>query len=67
MRLTRWALQRMHEHQLDIKTLEDTFHHGEEVKEGMIIRKYRNYSVGLTYKFEDAEEKYVIITCWKRG
>jgi hypothetical protein len=48
LRLTRYALQRMHEWQLDIKTLEDTFRRGEEVKKEMVIRKYRDYSVGLT-------------------
>jgi hypothetical protein len=48
LRLTHYALQRMHEWQLDIKTLEDTFRRGEEVKKEMVIRKYRDYSVGLT-------------------
>jgi hypothetical protein len=48
LRLTRYGLQRMHEYQLDINTLEDTFRRGEEVKKEMIIRKYRDYSVGLT-------------------
>jgi hypothetical protein len=65
LRLTRYALQRMHEWQLDTGTLEDTFRHGEEVKEQMIVRKYRNYSVGITYRFDDAEEQFVIITCWR--
>jgi hypothetical protein len=64
LRLTRYALQRMHEWQLDINTLEDTFRYGDEVKKEMIIRKYRNYSVGLTYKFDSADEQFVIITCW---
>jgi hypothetical protein len=67
LRLTHYALKRMNEHQLDTGTLEDVFRHGEEVKKEMIIRKYANYSVGITYKFDDAEEKYVIITCWKGG
>jgi hypothetical protein len=48
LRLTRYALKRMEEYQLDIGTLEDTFRRGEEVKKEMIIRKYRDYSVGLT-------------------
>jgi hypothetical protein len=65
LRLTRYALQRMNEWQLDTGTLEDTFRHGEEVKEQMIVRKYRNYSVGITYRFDDAEEQFVIITCWR--
>jgi hypothetical protein len=65
LRLTHYALQRMNEWQLDTGTLEDTFRHGEEVKEQMIVRKYRNYSVGITYRFDDAEEQFVIITCWR--
>jgi hypothetical protein len=67
LRLTHYALQRMNEYQLDTDSLEDTFRHGEEVKKQMIIRKYRNYSVGLTYRFDNAEEKYVVIACWKGG
>src|SRR5205823_10777146 len=73
--ITRYAYQKMREHQLDEKTLEDTIRHGEEVKEGKIVRKYINYSVGLYYKIEQASfhknlepgEQYIIITCWKSG
>jgi hypothetical protein len=65
LRLTRYALKRMNEHQLDTDTLEDVFRHGKEVKKEMIIRKYTNYSVGITYRFDDAEEQFVIITCWR--
>jgi hypothetical protein len=64
--LTRNAVSRMHEHQLDEKTLEDVFHHGEEVKENMIVRKYANYSVGIIAKLGERENQYVITTCWKR-
>jgi hypothetical protein len=63
LRLTHYALKRMNEYQLDTGTLEDVFRHGEEVKKEMIIRKYRNYSIGITYRFDDAEEQFVIITC----
>ena len=65
--LTRNALNRMHEHQLDTDTLRDVFTHGEEGKKGKIIRKYANYSVGFYYKFDEAENKYFITTCWKGG
>jgi hypothetical protein len=53
--ITRYAYQKMREYQLDDKTLEDTFRHGEEVKEGKIIRKYANYSVGIYYKLEETQ------------
>jgi hypothetical protein len=65
--LTRNALNRMHEHQLDTKTLEDVFRHGEEDKPNRIIRKYAQYSVGMYYKHDLATNKYVITTCWKGG
>jgi hypothetical protein len=65
LRLTHYALKSMSEHQLDTDTLEDVFRHGEEVKKEMIIRKYTNYYVGITYRFDDAEEQFVIITCWR--
>jgi hypothetical protein len=65
LRLTHNALNRMHEHQLDEATLEDTFRHGEQVKEKMIVRKYDNYSVGLIFYKPIDENRFVIITCWK--
>jgi hypothetical protein len=67
--ITRYAYQKMREYQLDCKTLEDTFRHGEEVEEGKIVRKYANYSVGMFYKVEEtqfhkhikSENRYVIL------
>jgi hypothetical protein len=43
------------------------------MKEGKIVRKYANYSVGIYYKVEEAQfhknlkskNRYVITTCWK--
>jgi hypothetical protein len=40
---------------------------GKEEKPGMIIQKYYEYSVGIYYKYDHAEGKYVITTCWKGG
>ena len=65
--LSRHALTRMHEHQLDTATLRDTFTYGEEDTHGRIIRKYAEYSVGLYYKLDEQSNKYVITTCWKGG
>jgi hypothetical protein len=65
--LTRHAVNKMHEHQLDVETLRDVFMHGEEVKKDMITRQYAEYSVGLYYKYDRAENTYVITTCWKGG
>jgi hypothetical protein len=65
--LSRNALDRMHEHQLTVETLQDTFTYGEEEAKGKIIRKYAQYSVGIYYKSDEASNKYVITTCWKGG
>jgi hypothetical protein len=65
--LTRNALAKMHEHQLTITTLRNVFTYGEENKKGRIIRKYADYSVGIYYKLDEANNKYVITTCWKGG
>ena len=70
--ITHYAYQKMREYQLDEKTLEDTFRHGEEIKEGKIVRKCANYTVGIYYKVEQAplhkslepENRYIITTCW---
>jgi hypothetical protein len=63
--VTRHAVNRMHEHQLDVDTLADVFRHGEEGHNGKITRQYASYSVGLYYRYDAAENTYVITTCWK--
>ena len=45
--------------------LADVFRYGEEGQNGKITRQYAYYSVGLYYRYEAAENKFVIITCWK--
>ena len=65
--ITRHAVTRMHEHQLDVDTLEDVFRHGDEGQHGKVTRRYANYSVGLYYRYDAAENIYVITTCWKGG
>jgi hypothetical protein len=65
--LSRNALTRMHEHQLATATIRDVFTHGDEDKKGRIIRHYAQYSVGIYYKLDEANNKYVITTCWKGG
>jgi hypothetical protein len=73
---TRNAFQKMHDYQLDEKTLVDTFKHGELVDKGdkiQVTRKYANYSVGFWFKtiytpFHHnlkSEKRYLVITCWK--
>jgi hypothetical protein len=64
--LTRHAVNRMHEYQLDVATLKDVFRHGERDGE-KITRQYASYSVGLYYKHDEATGKFVITTCWKGG
>jgi hypothetical protein len=64
--LTRHAVNRMHEYQLDEATLKDVFRHGERTGE-KITRQYTHYSVGLYYKYDEARMKFVITTCWKGG
>jgi hypothetical protein len=76
--LTRNALHKMHEFQIEMDTLADAFKHGEAIQKGdkmQITRNYANYSVGLWYKtiytpFHKnlkSEKRFLIITCWKGG
>ena len=64
--ITYWGVKRMNEYGITFKDLEDVFRYGEEVKPEMIIRKYQNYQIGLTYKYHMGDDRYMIITCWKR-
>jgi hypothetical protein len=71
--LTRNAIQKMTEHNLDRETLENAFRHGKRGRAGMIMHKYARYSVGLYYKRLQTsikrpvqpENTYLITTCWK--
>jgi hypothetical protein len=63
--ITRHTVNRMHEQQLDVDTLEDVFRHGDEGQHGKITRQYASYSVGLYYRYDETENTYVITTCWK--
>jgi hypothetical protein len=65
--LTRHAVTKMYEYQLDVDTLTDTFRHGEAGSNGKITRQYADYSVGLYYRYDAAEQTFVITTCWKGG
>jgi hypothetical protein len=64
--LSRHAVHKMHEYQLDVATIKDVFRHGERTGE-KITRQYANYAVGLYYKYDEAAGKFVITTCWKGG
>lgn len=76
--LTRHAVVKMHEYQLDEATLENAFQFGEQVKRGdiwEITHQYPRYSVNLWYKVIytplhhnfPSEKRFLVITCWKGG
>jgi hypothetical protein len=63
---SRLTVSRMYEYQISGKTIQNIFRFGIEKKPGMIIQKFNEYSVGLYYKYDHAEDKYLITTCWKQ-
>lgn len=65
-RLTRFAVNKMHEYTLSEKDIADVFLYGEQVKEDMIVRKYPSCQIGIIVKKDEAKEEAVIVTCWKR-
>jgi hypothetical protein len=64
--LTRLAVARMHEYHLTEADVENAFGFGKEVKDGMLIQRFRAYQIGLMYKEAEKPDSFVIITCWKR-
>jgi hypothetical protein len=64
---SRLTVSRMNEYQISGKTIQNVFRFGREEKPGMIIQKFHEYSVGIYYKYDHAEGKYLITTCWKGG
>ena len=56
----------MYENQLYPEILENTFRYGVEIRKGLIVKKHAKYTVGLYYKYDDAEEEYKITFVYKR-
>jgi hypothetical protein len=66
--ITHYAFTKMSEFGLDVMTLHDAYMYGEEVKPNMIVRKYRNYQVGIIVKPDEnrwTDNQFVIVTYWK--
>jgi hypothetical protein len=68
------AGMQMKELHLDMDTLEDVFRHGRKVES--LIQDYGNYSISISYRWDDAKKQYVITSCrryenqerrWKNG
>ena len=53
-----WANIQMHEYKLDFDTLEDVFRHGRKVQ--TIVQDYQNYSISISYKWDERHSCYVI-------
>ena len=44
----------------------DVYHHGQEVKQNMIVRKYNGYEIGIYYFLDKRSGQPVITSIWKR-
>jgi hypothetical protein len=70
--ITYFGLKKMKDEGLDYKTLEEVFRYGEEIKQDkdhnmhMLVRKYKEYTVGLTCQYHREDERYMITNCWTR-
>jgi hypothetical protein len=53
-----WASVQMRENRLDFDTLEDVFRHGRKVT--TIVQDYQNYSISLSYRWDENKTCYVI-------
>jgi len=67
VRLASHALMKMNEYHLSAESVENAFRFGKEVKPGMLIQQFSRYVIGLTYKFDEVEQRNVVLTCWKRA
>ena len=48
------------------KDAEDAYHHGQEVKQNMIVRTYNGYEIGIYYFLDKRSGQPVITSIWKR-
>jgi hypothetical protein len=48
------------------KDAEDVYHHGQEVKQNMLVRKYNGYEIGIDYFLDKRSGQPVITSIWKR-
>jgi hypothetical protein len=46
--------------------VEDVYHHGQEVKPNMMVRKYNGYEIGIYYFLDKRSGQPVITSIWKR-
>ncbi len=44
----------------------DVYHHGQEVKQHMIVRKYGGYEIGIYYFLDKRSGQPMINSIWKR-
>ena len=65
LELTYRATNEMYRNGLNTEILKDVFKFGTEAKKGLIVRKYAKYTVGLYYKYDEAEEAYNITFVYK--
>jgi hypothetical protein len=48
------------------KDAEDVYHHGQEVKQNMIVRTYSGYEIGIYYFLDKRSGQPVVSSIWKR-
>ena len=62
---TKNSRKKMSEYRITEEQVTEVFTKGENVKEGMRVRKYNGYHIGICYSFDKQRYGYVIISCWK--
>lgn len=63
--LTRNTRQKMVEHRVSEKQIQEVFYKGTMFKENMMSRDYNGYRIGIYFKKDFDRKEIVIISCWR--
>jgi len=64
---TKNAQAKMKQWGLSEKDALDVYHHGSEVKNNMMVRKYNGYEVGIWFFADRVTGKPIISSAWRRA
>ena len=64
---TKQGLAKMQEYKVSQLEIKEVIDRPTKVKQGMLIREYKGYHIGLICQLDSIRRTVLIISCWKRS
>src|SRR6266487_3634323 len=64
---TKQGLAKMQEYKVSQLEIKEVIDRPSKVKQGMLIREYKGYHIGLICRLDSMRRTVLIISCWKRS